>query len=176
MNQAAAINKQSNLTEYFDVSAGMGAFVPRKRQVYTSKRLQDVVADFRKRQKPDSSTSAPESMEESRRSETDDDDVDEYNEGSRKKRKTGQRGRGVKNKGSTIASNGKRAKGKRGTRKSSKKTKEVDSEDESPVNSDDEVHESTLSAVQLRPRPRPRPVYKAKSVVGDANEQNNDSD
>ncbi|KAG6888429.1 hypothetical protein C0992_008509 [Termitomyces sp. T32_za158] len=47
--QAAAVNKQSNLTEFFDMSAGSGTFAPKKRQAYTSKRLQNVVDDFRRK-------------------------------------------------------------------------------------------------------------------------------
>ncbi|KAF8632252.1 hypothetical protein AX15_001999 [Amanita polypyramis BW_CC] len=163
--QAAAINKQSNLTEYFDVSAGMGAFVPRKQQAYTSKRLQDVVEDFRKRQKADASTSVPESVQDCGRLETNEDGADEYNESSRKRRKAGQRGQRVK-KGVTS---GKYAK----KRKLSEKAKEVDSEDESLVNRDinDEVRESTSSLVQLRPRPRP--AYKgAKPVTEETSESN----
>ncbi|KAI0264472.1 hypothetical protein BC834DRAFT_883267 [Gloeopeniophorella convolvens] len=45
-NQAQALNKQGNLKEYFDVGAGGGA-APRNRKTYASKRLQQVVNDFR---------------------------------------------------------------------------------------------------------------------------------
>ena len=41
------MNKQGNLNEFFDVSAGSGTQAPRKRQAYTSKRLQQVVSEFR---------------------------------------------------------------------------------------------------------------------------------
>ena len=50
---AAAANKQSNLDVYFGDSVGrMGtSAIPRKRQAYTSKRLQKVVTDYREEQK-----------------------------------------------------------------------------------------------------------------------------
>lgn len=41
------MNKQGNLNEFFDVSAGSGTYAPRKRQAYSSKRLQQVVSEFR---------------------------------------------------------------------------------------------------------------------------------
>ena len=49
--QTNALNKQGNLNEFFDITAGSGTFEPRKQQAYTSKRLQQVVADFRKQQR-----------------------------------------------------------------------------------------------------------------------------
>ncbi|EIM91084.1 PIN domain-like protein [Stereum hirsutum FP-91666 SS1] len=49
--QVQALNRQGNLNEFFDVSGGMGSAAPRKKQAYTSKRLQQVVSDFRKAQK-----------------------------------------------------------------------------------------------------------------------------
>ncbi|KZT53232.1 hypothetical protein CALCODRAFT_520157 [Calocera cornea HHB12733] len=48
--KAAQVNKQGTLSSYFDVSVGSGAYEPRKRQAYSSKRLQKVVSDFRKEQ------------------------------------------------------------------------------------------------------------------------------
>ncbi|EJU04895.1 hypothetical protein DACRYDRAFT_104789 [Dacryopinax primogenitus] len=48
--KAAQANKQGTLTSFFDVSVGTGAYEPRKRQAYSSKRLQKVVSDFRKEQ------------------------------------------------------------------------------------------------------------------------------
>ena len=49
----AAANKQSNLDAYFgDSIGGVGASaIPRKRQAYTSKRLQKVVTDYREEQR-----------------------------------------------------------------------------------------------------------------------------
>ncbi|KAG1821643.1 uncharacterized protein BJ212DRAFT_1445185 [Suillus subaureus] len=48
-SQVAAINRQGNLNSFFDVAPGSGSYAPRKRQAYASKRLQQVVTDFRDR-------------------------------------------------------------------------------------------------------------------------------
>ena len=55
---AAAANKQSNLDVYFGDSIGNvgGSAIPRKRQAYTSKRLQKVVTDYREEQRKRSRT------------------------------------------------------------------------------------------------------------------------
>ncbi|KZT29752.1 PIN domain-like protein [Neolentinus lepideus HHB14362 ss-1] len=45
--QTTALNRQGNLNSFFDVTAGSGTYAPRKRQAYTSKRLQEVVKTFR---------------------------------------------------------------------------------------------------------------------------------
>lgn len=49
--KANALNKQGNLTDYFDISLGTGAFEPRKRQAYSSKRLQELVSEHRKKRR-----------------------------------------------------------------------------------------------------------------------------
>ncbi|KAF9243402.1 hypothetical protein BU15DRAFT_86379 [Melanogaster broomeanus] len=49
-NQAASMNRQGNLNGFFDVTPAAGSYAPRKRQAYGSKRLQQVVSDFRKEQ------------------------------------------------------------------------------------------------------------------------------
>ncbi|KAI0034241.1 hypothetical protein K488DRAFT_46003 [Vararia minispora EC-137] len=50
-NQAQAMNKQGNLSGFFDIGFGEGAAAPRKRQAYQSKRLQNVVDEYREQQK-----------------------------------------------------------------------------------------------------------------------------
>ena len=57
---AAAANKQSNLDTYFGDSIGSvgGSAIPRKRQAYTSKRLQRVVTDYREEQRKRSRANA----------------------------------------------------------------------------------------------------------------------
>lgn len=57
---AAAANKQSNLDTYFGDSIGGvgGSAIARKRQAYTSKRLQKVVTDYREEQRKRSRTNA----------------------------------------------------------------------------------------------------------------------
>ncbi|TFK70339.1 PIN domain-like protein [Pluteus cervinus] len=68
--QEGAVNKQNTLTSIFGVQGGSGTLAPRKRQTYTSKRLQDVVTAFRKNRKsatpgaPPSDESAEQSVEE----------------------------------------------------------------------------------------------------------------
>ncbi|KAF8896462.1 hypothetical protein BD779DRAFT_1496047 [Infundibulicybe gibba] len=59
--QAASLNKQGNLNDFFEISSGSGTLAPRKRQAYASKRLQQVVADFRKKQNLEPSDSEGES-------------------------------------------------------------------------------------------------------------------
>jgi DNA excision repair protein ERCC-5 len=44
------LNKQGNLNEFFDITAGSGTYAPRKRHGYASKRLQHVVSEFRSAQ------------------------------------------------------------------------------------------------------------------------------
>ncbi|KAG6821294.1 hypothetical protein H0H93_000154 [Arthromyces matolae] len=59
--QSSATNRQGNLIEFLDVSGGSGTLAPKKRQVYTSKRLQNVVDDFRlKRVRRSSGSPGPE--------------------------------------------------------------------------------------------------------------------
>ena len=57
---AATANKQSMLDAYFNDSVGSvgGSAIPRKRQAYTSKRLQKVVTDYREEQRRRSRTTA----------------------------------------------------------------------------------------------------------------------
>ena len=57
---AAVANRQSNLDAYFGNPIGRvgGSAVPRKRQAYTSKRLQKVVTDYREEQRKRSKTTA----------------------------------------------------------------------------------------------------------------------
>ncbi|KAF8969210.1 hypothetical protein BDZ97DRAFT_270879 [Flammula alnicola] len=71
-NQTAALNKQGNLNDYLDISAGSGTYAPRQRQAYASKRLQQVISDFRNRQKSGSVT--PQST-----STSDDNDAEDSN-------------------------------------------------------------------------------------------------
>ncbi|KAH7913580.1 hypothetical protein BJ138DRAFT_1177958 [Hygrophoropsis aurantiaca] len=52
-NQAASMNRQGDLNGYLNVATAGGSYAPRKRQAYGSKRLQQVVSDFRKQQAKD---------------------------------------------------------------------------------------------------------------------------
>ena len=163
------MNKQSNLSDYYDVSAGMGAYVPKKRHAYTSKRLQDVVADFRKQQKSGSSTIASQ-----HESEGSDNSVDEYNEStSRKKRKVGQKGPRGKGKTNTAATRGRRPRA-RGKSKNQKAAAETEDEASERSDADEGEARSTPRAAQLRPRPRP--TYKAaKPGASEVDSQDDES-
>lgn len=61
---ATTSNRQGNLNEFLDIGDG-GTHAPRKRQAYASKRLQQVVTDFRKKRvrEPSISASSDESEE-----------------------------------------------------------------------------------------------------------------
>lgn len=49
--QAQALNQQGNLNEYFGVNSAGGVIAPRNRKTYASKRLQQVVNDFREQRR-----------------------------------------------------------------------------------------------------------------------------
>ncbi|KAL4064412.1 hypothetical protein J3A83DRAFT_4376630 [Scleroderma citrinum] len=49
-SQAASLNRQGDLNGFFHMVSGTGSYAPRKRQTYNSKRLQQVVTEFRKEQ------------------------------------------------------------------------------------------------------------------------------
>lgn len=139
MNQANATNRQSNLSGFFDFSAGMGAYVPKKSQAYASKRLQDVVADFRRQRASGLSIHGPEGSSRQLESEGGQDGS------AKKKRKTG---RGSENKATTTTS-------KRKTKNRKGKRKVSDADDEG-VEAD--IPEGLTTppplTVQLRPRPK----------------------
>lgn len=46
--KATSANRQGSLHAFLEVESGSGSYAPRKRQAYASKRLQQVVSDFRK--------------------------------------------------------------------------------------------------------------------------------
>ncbi|KII85043.1 hypothetical protein PLICRDRAFT_145693 [Plicaturopsis crispa FD-325 SS-3] len=166
--QAAALNKQGNLNDFFDVSAGTGNLAPRHRQAYSSKRLQEVVNDFRKR-KAGRSSATPEQLS--------DEDAP-----PRKKTKTAGKGRATaRGKGKARASNEpdgtastskkapSRGRGRgrgraRGARTAanlgSRSTVEPGSGDDADVYESKPPAEGAPDppplAVQLRPRPKPR--------------------
>ncbi|KAG6853978.1 hypothetical protein C0991_011841 [Blastosporella zonata] len=169
--QTAALNKQGNLAEYFDISAGIGTFAPKKRQAYTSKRLQNVVDDFRrKRGRADSATSHSQS----------DDDKDLGTAPVKKRTKTSANGkngnsrRGLITKSTTRGRGGK-AKAHAGTSRS-KKPSSDDEHDNSDgldvpeavvIPSDPEV------VARLRPRPKPNRKETRKPAMEDGGEEDN---
>ncbi|KAJ3837305.1 PIN domain-like protein [Lentinula raphanica] len=152
-NQANAMNRQGNLNDFFDVSAGSGSAAPRKRQAYASKRLQQVVSDFRKKRKSSSSSSPAEPYVE--------DDDGEQSEISKDKPPPRKKPRASK-KGGTATKSKKPIARKRRVSGTQEIHKEVPSEEEDDGPSGKEFEaDSTIQppplAVKLRPRPKPRP-------------------
>ncbi|KAG6910857.1 hypothetical protein DXG01_007173 [Tephrocybe rancida] len=146
--QAAAMNKQSNLGEFFDMSAGSGTFAPKKRQAYTSKRLQNVVDAFRrKRGRIDSTESHSQS------------DNDEEPEAAHAKKRTKTATAGKARGGAATKA---KTRGKAKPRGKTSRSKKLSSDDD---NSDEIAPETTDQAVippdpvivaRLRPRPKPK--------------------
>lgn len=56
-NQAQALNRQGNLNEFFGVNSAGGVIAPRNRKAYASKRLQQVVNDFREQRRKEGKSS-----------------------------------------------------------------------------------------------------------------------
>ncbi|GBE87985.1 DNA repair protein [Sparassis crispa] len=145
--QSSAMNKQGNLNSFFDVPIG-GAHAPRKRQAYGSKRLQDVLTDFRK--KRDQAERVPGASADS---------GEESAEKPAKKRKTN----GAKVKGKERTARGKTARG--GKARKSRKRKQSTAASEEDQNDQDAVVPAQTNSppplsVNLRPRPKPKPAYK----------------
>lgn len=167
--QAAALNRQGNLNEYLDISAGSGTHAPRHRQVYASKRLQQVISDFRKQQKnvsasPPGSRAASdiESEGESQISEA------RLTEPAAKKRRTDNKSSVPGKRGGRISSISGRGRRRR-TGKGKARTADSDEEDMVPSDQDggdDFVppQDANMGAPsvphKLRPRPKPRPTYR----------------
>ncbi|PSR75607.1 hypothetical protein PHLCEN_2v9087 [Hermanssonia centrifuga] len=171
-NQSGGTNKQGNLISFFDVPAGGAA--PRKRQTYASKRLQQVVSDFRKQQAANAGNAAEK--------DTSDEDEDQTGHGDeiikrpKKRRKasvedrsdsTTTLGRG----GKTTRGRGQR-RGRGGSTRGGRSTKGKKISTSHSASSDQEIpeHATTVSpppplAVNLRPRPKPKPAYKSKAVT-----------
>ncbi|KAI0775173.1 hypothetical protein BD413DRAFT_603148 [Trametes elegans] len=182
-SQNAAPTMQGNLAGFFDMPAG-GNAAPRKRQAYASKRLQQVVQDFRKQQarlrgSPGAGSASPAPGEGDG-----DDGGSDYDEGEKaaerptKKRRTAK----SKAKGEAVAqddddaagpaSSVRRARGvdrgrggKRASRKRAKTPSESeDQEEDGPVDAQPSaVPGPSVSREELglRPRPKPRPAYRA---------------
>lgn len=183
--QAAALNRQNNLNEFLDISAGSGTHAPRKSRAYESKRLQQVINEFRKkkRQESGSNTPAPGSQ-----SGDESEEVQGVEGTSRKRQRTSSKKNGEsvkKKKGqTTTASGASRRKGTSGgrgrgmgvigqtqTRARKSKTQELSSELGEEQMDEDEDSDAFVPGpakdavtetgeVNLRPRPKPRPTYK----------------
>ncbi|KAG5339808.1 hypothetical protein C0989_003489 [Termitomyces sp. Mn162] len=151
--QAAALNKQSNLTEFFDMSAGSGSFAPKKRQAYTSKRLQNIVDDFR-RKRGRSSSNIPS------RSQFEDEELETMP--ARKKAKSAAKSQPREGSSRSTRGRSKKTISRAGTSRSKKQMSEQDR------NSDEFYAPDATDQVVIAPDPevvarlRPRPKIKRK--------------
>ncbi|TBU33320.1 PIN domain-like protein [Dichomitus squalens] len=184
-SQNASTNAQGNLSGFFDIPLGANA-APRKRQAYTSKRLQQVVSDFRKQQARQRNSATP--------SLADDGDESEFQpsaEAARpaKRRKKSDeatsKGRGKgKVKGAEIENdvapparggNGSgrgTGRGRGGKRTSKKRERPPSESDEDEFVAGDQPPVADLPVpsreeLGLRPRPKPRPIVKPPIAVAD---------
>ncbi|KAJ7227291.1 hypothetical protein GGX14DRAFT_418925 [Mycena pura] len=153
--QAGALNKQGNLNGFFDVT-GSGTVAPRQRQAYASKRLQQVVSDFRKKRKHSSKSPAMASQSGGSPSE-DDDDMP-----TKKRAKKGKaKADGKSRRGAT------RGRG-RGVKKGS--SRKLVSDDESDFDAGD-MAASPGPELAAQLRPRPKPAYKGAAVDAQGGER-----
>lgn len=185
--QVAAMNKQGTLNTFLDISAGSGSHAPRQRQAYASNRLQQVISDFRNRQKSGSVT--PHSKPTS--------DADEQRDGSnsdsgppmkkRKKKGSTSTDKGAKGKGkakanTNVSSTKTRGRGGKTRARKGKGKEQSTSDEDEDEGASDEADQSVpatnedpsgslrrTTELNLRPRPKPRPRYKNAVNVEETN-------
>ncbi|KAI0719319.1 hypothetical protein C8T65DRAFT_636320 [Cerioporus squamosus] len=188
-SQNASSNAQGNLAGFFDIPLG-GNAAPRKRQAYTSKRLQQVVSDFRKQQAKLRNSSTPSAEGEGDESDFKPDT--EIAPPAKKRKKTGEgKGKG-KAKTKADAAGGAdvgappvrgdggrgsgRGRGRGGKRASKKRARSAsDSEDDESVAEEQpaaaDIPAPSREELGLRPRPKPRPVRKSAPGAEEAEGQ-----
>lgn len=184
---AVAANKQSNLDVYFGDSVGRTgpSAIPRKRQAYTSKRLQKVVADYREEQKKrsravtqrGSSALSDPGRSEDQYAGTDDDFLEDFEDGreSGDHKERDPRSGSITGKAPMMTTTTRaavpaksKAMGKiRKTRRPSKvastasrSTKRKNRADDSDDYDDEEYADADDDAAPVSTRPRPKPVRK----------------
>lgn len=166
--QAAALNKQSNLNSFFDVTAGNGTYAPRNRKAFSSKRLQQVISDFRSKRKRDSASLTPVLTSDSRTDSASEEEVAP----TYKRKKTVTKGKGKARTSTPGGSRRGRERGApRGHGSSPRKSRAThsDNDDNVPTSSEDgspEIPPDTVIA-SLRPRPKPRPAFKGAREAAD---------
>ncbi|KAF9490373.1 PIN domain-like protein [Pleurotus eryngii] len=161
--QAAALNKQGTLNEYFDLSVGQSTYAPRKRTAYASKRLQKVVADFRKSNSSRSATpmveaavlgsSEDEAAPKKKRTKRVQESIE--GEGSRGVARTETSGRG-RGRGRSVRGRGR---GRNMTNQGARQESESSTSDPTPRGSELSDTGPPLSALppaEAKERPRPR--------------------
>jgi len=169
-SQALALNKQGNLREYFGVNSSRVA-APRKRRTYASKRLQQVVDDFREQRRKDIATRGTREESSAPSSDSSSDDA------AAPSAPVAKRGRGrggFRSKGATRKSRGRGgARGGRSRAETSRKRKR--SITPTPSVSGDDPGGSGLRFVSKtppplpvgtasRPKPKARPLSKRKDL------------
>ncbi|EMD34053.1 hypothetical protein CERSUDRAFT_107818 [Gelatoporia subvermispora B] len=162
--QSSAVNRQGNLNSFFDLPIGGESHAPRKRQAYASKRLQQVVSDFRKEQAK--ARSRESSASASGQDASPDPDEEEAARPNKKRKTTAGRGR--------TATRGTARKPTRGrTRKATATPKELaePNDDDGLANEGSQNLDmpSQPETTAIR-RPRPRPVGKAAAARADDDE------
>ena len=184
--QGAATVGQGTLAGFFDAPLGASA-APRRRQAYASKRLQQVVADFRKQQRQGQGMSSGSEETEAREgsdSEREGDGEEEARPAKKRKKGTETkavgrgkgRGRGKAVDGASRGRGTGRGRGRGGKRTSKKRGRTPsDSESEDAFGPDGgeggnqdvvgaDVPAPSREELGLRPRPKPRPVVKPRRV------------
>ncbi|THH30012.1 hypothetical protein EUX98_g4160 [Antrodiella citrinella] len=177
--QQGAMNRQGNLLGFLDVPAGGAA--PRKRQAYASKRLQQVVSDFRKKQAANNNSEAGGSGT-SRSGDASGTEDDETEERPKKRTKTtakpkegaststtgtgkrgarGGRGRGARGRGGAKAARGRKSK------KAVAATEDASGSEAEDAFDGPEHGAPVPLNVELRPRPKPTPIPKPSTVSED---------
>lgn len=173
---AAAVNKQLSLDAYLGDSMGAagGSAIPRKRQAYSSKRLQKVVTDYREeqRRRPQTTEKSGDSTLLDPDHSGQDIDVDGFDDdGDRDPTSGSMTTTGVVSKPTTItkAPTKRRTANERRVRKSSKgttstsasrSTKRKKQTNDSDDYGDDHEHVDTEEVASIPARPRPKPVRK----------------
>jgi DNA excision repair protein ERCC-5 len=180
------LNKQGNLNTFLDISSGSGTHAPRQRQAYASKRLQQVISDFRKAQKSGSSTPSSRSGSVAVQGEYQSGSSGSEEEERPKKRKRKQStpiASGSKTKGGSRSgvpakvSRGRgkarvkrNARGENGRKSTSPGDRDLDmsGEDDAfiPAAVDAVADRDILHEFTLRPRPKPKPKQKSQADAG----------
>ncbi|KAH6913322.1 flap structure-specific endonuclease [Coprinopsis sp. MPI-PUGE-AT-0042] len=161
-SHSTTANKQGNLNDFLGVMPGTGTHAPRQRQAYASKRLQQVVSDFRKKRARGVSIRSAEESQDGGAEEGE----SQVEQGTKKRRKTKAAG-GVTAKGKKQAvpksSNNTKSKGKAKAKKAkpsegSAEDSEGDSDGAFSEGASGSVNIEVPLNVELRPRPKPRPL------------------
>ncbi|KAL1753164.1 hypothetical protein FB107DRAFT_292609 [Schizophyllum commune] len=153
MGKRGQTNKQGTLNSFLDVSLSTGTHAPRKRQAYASKRLQQVVSDFKKK----------------RAGLADNEEEAENGEPARKRRRTDAKPAKASCKRITAKKPAAKKAPARKARKKRTASEEEEDDDDSDDNyagdGGDDAPFSPGDATPPRPRPRPKPRPVRRSTA-----------